>query len=333
MTNRATWVLLVLLCASVTLNVVLLMRKDDGAAAAQATAPEGKGSEAPAAAPPAAAAAPAAPDAATAAPAAPAVPAAMRDWQVVRASVEHSIARTISTAVGEYGDAVAAEFARLFVWDVDMTRDLSKGDELVFAWRLTEAGDYQIAVARLKLAKHGKTLTAYRFQLPGDDHPSYWRAQGEEVPLRLEDGPLRQYEQITSLLKDRPTHKGMDFKVPVGTPVHSPRAGVVTRTNWNWKANGNAVELKFDDGVIAKFLHLSANKVEAGQRVTKGQVVALTGNTGITTAPHLHYQLERGPKIVDPLEYHRTVRRKVPGDVEPAFRAEVERLDALLAGR
>ena len=77
------------------------------------------------------------------------------------------------------------------------------------------------------------------------------------------DGPLDEYEQITSLLKDRPNHKGMDFKTPVGTPVKAPASGTVTRINWNWHANGDCVELKLADGTLAK-CDMCIDRVENG---------------------------------------------------------------------
>ena len=150
------------------------------------------------------------------------------------------------------------------------------------------------------------------------------------MPYRLVDGPLDDYEQVTSLLRDRPNHKGMDFKTPVGTPVKAPRAAVVTRENWRWTANGNCLELRFDDGTVAKFLHLSENDVHPGDRVAAGQVIARTGNTGHSTAPHLHYQLEKNGRIVDPLDYHQVERRRLPAGDMAAFQAEVARYDALL---
>ncbi len=321
---RGSGVLLVLLGASITLNVVLFLRKGEAPPSAPAAA---AATEAVAPASAVAADAPEAPAAE-----APAAAPVAGDWTVVRTTVEHSIARTMAAVAGEHGDALSAELARLFVWDVDMNRDLQKGDALELAWRLVPPKDYQVAVARFTSGKLGKTFTAYRYQQQGDDYPSYWRPDGTEVPLFLVDGPLKQYEQITSLLKDRPTHKGMDFKVNTGTPVYAPKDGTVLRTNWNWSSNGNCVELQLEDGTIAKFLHLSDTKVKAGERVARGDVIALTGNTGHTTAPHLHYQLERGEgKIVDPLDYHRTDRRALGDAARAAFDAEARRLDALLA--
>jgi murein DD-endopeptidase MepM/ murein hydrolase activator NlpD len=287
-------------------------------------------------APPSADAQPAAAQPATAEPIAAAAQVALAPvalpagWQITTAEVSHSLARTFQKAAGDDGDALAAVYARLFVWDLDLRRDLQRGDKVEVAWRKDSTGDIEVVAARLHSGKLGRTLAAYRWQAPGDAFTSYWQEDGTEVPYRLKDGPLRDYEQITSLLKDRPSHAGMDFKAPVGTPVQSPKAGTVTRVNWNWSANGNCVEVKHDDGAMIKYLHLSENRVAKGDRVGASDVIALTGNTGRSTAPHLHYQVEKSGKVVDPLEYHGTERRRVDGATLQSLMQETSRLDAIL---
>jgi murein DD-endopeptidase len=234
-------------------------------------------------------------------------------WKVARVRVKGSIAAALVGAIGEEGSQVAARYARIFMWDLDLRRDVVPGDEMVAVWRKDAAGEIEIGAARYSSQKKGTTFRAYRFRALEDAYASYWDDSGLELPHRLNEGPLRRYEQITALLRDRPTHAGMDFKTPVGTPVHAPRAGVVTRANWRTKGNGRCLEVRYDDGVLAKFLHLSALKVAPGARVSRGQVIAATGNTGRSTAPHLHYQLNRDRLVLDPLEYHGTSRRRLGG--------------------
>ncbi len=265
--------------------------------------------------------------------AAPAGAATVDGWRVLRAEVTHSLARTFQRALPDDApaDAVAAVASRLLVWDLDLRRDLQKGDRIELAWRVGEDGQVEVPVLRYRSGKLGRTLEAYRFQAPGDRWPSWWDATGREVPRRLAAGPLDEYEQVTSLLKDRPSHHGMDFKTPVGTPVKSPKAGTVTRVNWNTRANGKCVEVRYADGTRAIFLHLSEVDARPGQFVAAGTVIGKTGNTGHSTAPHLHYQLERGKRVIDPIAYHGAVRRELPASVRAAFEAERERLADLLA--
>ena len=253
-------------------------------------------------------------------------------WKTLGGKVEHSLARTFQRLAAEDGDALVSVFSRLFVWDVDMRRDLQSGDSVAVVWRMGSDGFPEVAAGSLRVGKLGRTLAAYRWQAPGDPYPSYWYLDGMEVPHRLKEAPLAQYEQITSLLKDRPSHRGMDFKVPVGTEVMSPRAGVVTRANWNWSANGNCIEIRYDDGVLAKFLHLNENRVAVGGRVSAGQVIALSGNTGRSTAPHLHYQLDRGDKAkaLDPIDYHGSQRRQLDEAQLAALRRDVADTERML---
>lgn len=251
--------------------------------------------------------------------------------RVASTTVVGAIPQSLAAAGVVNSDAVSATTTRLLMWDLDLRRDLRAGDPLQVAWTEDGAGAVTIVGAHYTSQRLGQTLTAYRFQASGDQYPSYWTAEGTEVERRLRNSPIRAYEQITSLLRDRPNHHGIDFKAPTGTPVFTPFDGVVTRANWNHAANGNCIEVRFTDGTLAKFLHLSRNDVSEGARVSAGQQIALSGNTGRSSGPHLHYQLNRGDAVLDPIDVHGTERRTLPAGDMAAFRAEVARIDALIA--
>ena len=234
------------------------------------------------------------------------------EWNTVHLSVEHSLTRTFANAGISNPDALSMVFTRLFVWDFDLSRDLRKGDKIDLAYRIDEGGLPEIAGARLQSKKYNKTLTAYRWKAPKDTFASYWMIDGTEINHQLKNSPIREYEQVTSLLKDGRGHKGMDWKAPVGTPSYAPKSAKVTRVNFgNFKYNGNCVELQFSDGTLAKYLHLEKASVKQGQTVKVGDTVGYVGNTGRSTAPHLHYQLNKGSRVLDPVQYHGTYRRKI----------------------
>jgi murein DD-endopeptidase len=228
------------------------------------------------------------------------------------------------------GPTLAALAGRLFMWRVDLRKETDRGDQVRLVYYPDATGDLVIAAARYRSRRKGARFDAYRFQATGDRTASYWDADGVEVPERLREGPLRSYDQITALIKDRSTHQGIDFKAPIGTPVYVHRAGIVNRVNWKRGGNGTCLEIRFRDGTVAKYLHLSQVTARPGQRVRPGQEVALTGNTGRSTAPHLHYQLQRGRRTIDPLAYHGTFRRSLPSEDQAAFAEVVERLRAEL---
>lgn len=250
-------------------------------------------------------------------------------WTVTELEVAHSLSRTFTDAVGDKGPALSAHFARIFHWDLNLRKDLRKGDRIVVAWREGSDG-IEIAAASLKTGKLRKTLRAYNWNRTGDAFPSFWSKEGTEITRRLVESPMSDYALITALLRDRPNHRGMDFKAPEGTPVLATRSGTISRVNWKQRANGRCIELSLPDGTKAKYLHLSSVKVRPGQKVTAGQRIGLSGNTGRTTAPHLHYQLENGRRVIDPVNYHRITQRSVSAGDMDAFQNDVARLDALL---
>lgn len=234
------------------------------------------------------------------------------EWNVLHTRVQHNLTRTFSSAGVADADALSMVFTRLFVWDVDLSRDLRPNDKIELVYRIGEDGFPEIGGARLYSQKYGKTYTAFRWHAPNDDYPSYWMIDGTETNHRLNNSPIKRFEQITSLLKDGRGHKGMDWKAPVGTPTYAPKSARVSRVNFgNARYNGNCVELEFSDGTLAKYLHLEKVSVQVGQTVKVGQQVGLVGNTGRSTAPHLHYQLDKGTKVLDPVKYHGTYRRKI----------------------
>jgi len=251
-------------------------------------------------------------------------------WKSVDAQVSHSLARTFSKAVGDDSGELAALFSRIFMWEMDLRKDVLRGDRVQVLYRAAKDGKLEIAAASYESKKLHKTLSAFLYQNAGDDFASYWNAEGQEVPRRLKSTPVKQYQQVTALLGDGRRHSGMDFKAPVGTPVTSPKAGTVTRVNWNTRPNGNCIEVRFTDGTKAKFLHLEETKVRTNQHVSAGELIALSGNTGRSTAPHLHYQLDRGNRNLDPLKYHGTHRRELSAASLQGFSIEKNKWGAML---
>jgi murein DD-endopeptidase MepM/ murein hydrolase activator NlpD len=97
-------------------------------------------------------------------------------------------------------------------------------------------------------------------------------------------------------------HEGIDVAAPMGTPIEAPADGVVIATGWV-TGYGNTVEIDHGYGIVTRFAHASKILVRVGQRVRRGEDVALVGNTGLATGPHLHYEVHVNGKPVDPLRY------------------------------
>lgn len=234
----------------------------------------------------------------------------------VKVSVESSLEAAMVGALGkELGTPLSQVTNRVLIWLLD-TRDLRKGDEIEVVYETRDLEEPLAHAVWLRADKLGRTVGVVRYQPAGSSYARYYLEDGQELELRLEDAPLESYEQVTSLLNDGRRHKGVDFKTPVGTAVHATFDGVVVQRNWG-RANGNCLELADSkSGRHAKFLHLEqiAAGIGVGTRVKKGQEIAKSGNTGRSFAPHLHYQMEQGTRILDPFKVHKTYRAKLPGD-------------------
>ena len=122
--------------------------------------------------------------------------------------------------------------------------------------------------------------------------------------------PLPDSAQVTSsfglrahpLLGARRFHSGIDLGVPIGTPVRAAADGLVRRASDD-RVSGRLVLLDHGSGVSTVYCHNDSLRVAPGDAVKKGQVIALSGNSGLSTGPHLHYQLDLPQGPADPLRF------------------------------
>jgi murein DD-endopeptidase MepM/ murein hydrolase activator NlpD len=252
----------------------------------------------------------------------------------LRATVDGPLETAVVAAVGrELGSPLTQMIVRALVWWIEVPADLRKGDRVE---ALFQGGDEPALVAvRFSSEKAGKTFRAYRYKPAGAAFARWFQPDSSELELRLKDAPVDDYDQVTSLLRDGRGHKGVDFKTPAGTPVKATFDGTIERRNWAFRMNGNSLEVREDGGAhrSALYLHLSELPKDSapGARVKRGQVIAQSGNTGHSFAPHLHYQLVSSSGVVlDPFAVQSTERRSLPDSEKTPFDAEVKRLDGLL---
>jgi murein DD-endopeptidase MepM/ murein hydrolase activator NlpD len=97
-------------------------------------------------------------------------------------------------------------------------------------------------------------------------------------------------------------HEGIDVSAPMGAPIVAPAGGIVQRVTWE-TGYGNVLEIDHGDGIITKYAHCSKIVVRPGQKVKRGQIIANVGSTGLSTGPHVHYEIHVNGKVVDPLTY------------------------------
>jgi murein DD-endopeptidase MepM/ murein hydrolase activator NlpD len=249
----------------------------------------------------------------------------------IRVSIDGPISRGFIKELGSpLGDRLALTMTRLLIWNMHLQKDPRPGDIVDLLFEVKSDGQVHILALRYRSKKYKKEFAAWSYKPAGATFSSWFDSQGREVPGRLNGGPISDFEEVTSLLGDGRGHSGMDFKTPVGTTITAPFDGTVTRSNWRWKYNGNCLELRSGRGTTARFLHLSglSDGIVPGATVRKGQKIALSGNTGRSSAPHLHYELSSSAgNTLDPLDFHDVRHPLLSGDAAAGFaarRAELE---------
>jgi murein DD-endopeptidase MepM/ murein hydrolase activator NlpD len=118
--------------------------------------------------------------------------------------------------------------------------------------------------------------------------------------------------------KARRRHKGMDFTATSGTPIYATSDGVIKRADARALGYGKHIRVDHGFGYVTLYAHLSAYNVKRGQRVKRGDIIGYVGNTGRSQAPHLHYEIQKDGKAVNPINFY-------SGDLNPdEFEAMLE---------
>jgi murein DD-endopeptidase MepM/ murein hydrolase activator NlpD len=140
---------------------------------------------------------------------------------------------------------------------------------------------------------------------------------GQQPAQDLWQLPVRGNYTISSVFGPRwgVLHPGTDLAVPEGTPVYAANAGTVILCRWN-AGYGNNVMIQHDDGVVSVYGHGSKLLCHEGQQVHAGDLIMLSGNTGFSTGPHLHFELRRGSKAFDAVPFMREHGVDLPTHVE-----------------
>jgi len=104
--------------------------------------------------------------------------------------------------------------------------------------------------------------------------------------------------------KARKMHEGMDFTAKTGTPIYATGDGIVKNADNSLSGYGNHIEINHGFGYLTLYAHLSSYKVRPGQRVKRGDIIGLVGSTGRSQAPHLHYEVHKDGKVVNPINFY-----------------------------
>ena len=110
--------------------------------------------------------------------------------------------------------------------------------------------------------------------------------------------------RIHPIYKTRKMHYGMDFSAKIGTEIYATGDGVVSKVKRSKRGYGNYVKINHGFGYETLYAHMSKYIVKKGQKVKRGEVIGYVGNTGISTAPHLHYEVRKDNKKINPVNFY-----------------------------
>jgi murein DD-endopeptidase MepM/ murein hydrolase activator NlpD len=270
------------------------------------------------------------------------------DTLLVSGSIDQSLWTSLmeNESLGDmpYNDKgiLVDELDKVFQWQLDFSRQIQPGDAFRVAFERQVRPDGSMRgghVIAAEFVNVGKAYRALWFDPNGDGDGSYYDEEGQSVRRAFLLKPLS-FRRISSrfsngrrhpILNTVRAHRGVDYAADTGTPVMATSDGVVQHRG-ALGGLGNAVVLAHANGFTTRYGHLSrfAAGVRTGSRVSQGEVIGYVGMTGLATGPHLHYEMIRNGRHVDPLAVDLPNGDPVPTEAIDRWSAELTPRMALL---
>lgn len=207
---------------------------------------------------------------------------------------------------------ILAEVYDLLAFEMDFERDVRAGQDFSVLYEENYSGDNKVENGRVIAvsfqALRGK-IKMYRFKR-SDEKIGYYDADGTSAIKTLKRTPINNARVSSSFNLNRKhpilgftrAHKGVDFRAPMGTPIPSAGSGRVIARGFN-KGHGNFIRVRHNGSFDTLYAHLSrfVRNVGVGTPVKQGQIIGYVGMTGLATGPHLHYEIIRDGRHVNPM--------------------------------
>jgi murein DD-endopeptidase MepM/ murein hydrolase activator NlpD len=239
---------------------------------------------------------------------------------------------------------VIDDMIRIYSYDVDFQRKVAPGDSFDVFYAGEDEGSNATdknEVLYAALTVGGETKKYYRFQTPDDGVVDYYDETGKSAKKFLVRKPVNnaimrsgfggRRHPILGYVK---MHTGVDWATAYGTPIFASGNGVLEKVGLEG-GYGKYIRIKHNNGYETAYGHMSAfaKGMEIGKRVRQGQVIGFVGSTGMSTGPHVHYEILVNGRFVDPMRVKLPRGRALEGPMELNFEKERDRLDAMMAGR
>ena len=203
---------------------------------------------------------------------------------------------------------IIVEFARIFGFEVDFQRDIRKGDWFEIFYEKFEDDNNKVRdtgkIIYASMFVNGQEINLYNFEYKNEIE--YYDIKGKSITKSLMKTPINGARLSSSfgmrkhpILGYNKMHRGTDFAAPSGTPIMASGSGTITRARW-CGGGGNCVKIKHNSTYETVYAHMKAfaKGVKEGRKVKQGQIIGYVGSTGLSTGPHLHYEvIVNGKKV------------------------------------
>ena len=196
---------------------------------------------------------------------------------------------------------IIVEFARIFGFEVDFQRDIRKGDWFEIMYEKFEDDNKKVRdtgkIIYASMYVNGNNINLYNFKFKEEE--DYYDIKGKSITKSLMKTPINGARLSSAfgmrkhpILGYNKMHRGTDFAAPSGTPIMASGSGTVTRARW-CGGGGNCVKIKHNSTYETIYAHMKsfAKGIREGKKVKQGQIIGYVGSTGLSTGPHLHYEV------------------------------------------
>ena len=236
---------------------------------------------------------------------------------------------------------IIIEFARIYGFEIDFQRDIRKGDVFEvyyekFVDHRNEVKDTgKIIYASMNV--NNREINLYNFNW--DKESGFYDLNGKSIVKSLMKTPINGARLSSSygmrkhpILGFNKMHRGTDFAAPTGTPIMASGSGTVTRARW-CGGGGNCVKIRHNSTYETIYAHMSkfAKGVKEGRKVRQGQIIGYVGSTGLSTGPHLHYEVHVNKKSVNSQTLRLPSGKILKGEARKEFEIERIKIDLKLA--
>jgi len=236
---------------------------------------------------------------------------------------------------------IIVEFANIFGFEVDFQRDIRTGDAFEIYYEQYVDDDNVVRntgkIIYASMFVNNKELSLYNFK--HDNKEGYYDVDGKSVIKTLMKTPINGARLSSSfgirkhpILGYNKLHQGTDFAAPTGTPIMASGSGVILRAQ-KYKGYGNYVSIRHNSIYVTAYGHMSkfGRGIRKGVRVNQGRIIGYVGSTGMSTGPHLHYEVLKNNKRVNSQRLKLPSGKILSNEARNKFEVERIKIDVKLA--